>query len=145
MVFYGLPAFSKGNVDVFLMGTACTHRLIKKVSLPYFHLRPLNPSPTPTFLLLPNPILRVETRTLPPRHASSCVTGLRARSRGMPSHLQPRARGPPPMQMLCARRWRRYMRAMQRSWRDFCHARNSAEPATSCGCPLSGLTIVLLR
>src|SRR5260221_9768114 len=102
MVFYGLPAFSKGNVDVFLMGTACTHGLIKKVSLPYFHLRPLNPSPTPTFLLLPNPILRLETQMLLLQHAPSCMAGLRARSRGMLSHLQPRAQGPPPTQLLCA-------------------------------------------
>ena len=46
MVFYGLPAFSKGDVDAFLMGIARAHGLIKKVSLPYFHLLPLNPSPT---------------------------------------------------------------------------------------------------
>ena len=32
MVFYGLPAFAKGDVDAFLMGVARTQGLIKKVS-----------------------------------------------------------------------------------------------------------------
>ena len=31
MVFYGLPAFSKGDVDAFLMGIARAQGLIKKV------------------------------------------------------------------------------------------------------------------
>ena len=31
MVFYGLPAFTKGNVDVFLVGIARIHGFIKKV------------------------------------------------------------------------------------------------------------------
>jgi len=33
MVFYGLPAFAKGDVDAFLVGVARAHGLIKKVSL----------------------------------------------------------------------------------------------------------------
>ena len=53
MVSYGLPAFSKGDVDAFLMGIARAQGLIKKVSQFYFHLRPLFPSPTPTLLLRP--------------------------------------------------------------------------------------------
>ena len=32
MVFYGLPAFAKGDVDAFLMGVARAQGLIKKVS-----------------------------------------------------------------------------------------------------------------
>jgi nuclear GTP-binding protein len=32
MVFYGLPAFSKGDVDAFLMGVARANALIKKVA-----------------------------------------------------------------------------------------------------------------
>jgi hypothetical protein len=31
MVFYGLPAFAKGNVDAFLVGIAHAHGFIKKV------------------------------------------------------------------------------------------------------------------
>jgi nuclear GTP-binding protein len=32
MVFYSLPAFTKGNVDAFLAGVARAHALIKKVT-----------------------------------------------------------------------------------------------------------------
>jgi nuclear GTP-binding protein len=39
MVFYGLPAFTKGDVDAFLMGVARSQGLIKKVSQAHRQLR----------------------------------------------------------------------------------------------------------
>ena len=43
MVFYGLPAFAKGDVDAFLMGVARAQGFIKKVSQVLFrvHRQPL--------------------------------------------------------------------------------------------------------
>jgi ribosome biogenesis GTPase A len=102
MVFYGLPAFAKGDVDAFLVGIARAHGFIKKVgNLISVCIVASFVNYKPSFFF--HYSVRAETPTSLPLHASSCVTGLLARSRGMPSPLQLQVRGPPATP--CARRW----------------------------------------
>ena len=84
MVFYGLPAFAKGDVDAFLVGIARAHGFIKKVgNLISVYIVASFVNYKPSFFF--HYSVRVETPNSLPLHASSCVTGLLARSRGMPS------------------------------------------------------------
>lgn len=89
MVFYSLPAFAKGDVDAFLVGVARAHGLIKKVCYPILvYIVTLFADYKLSFFFSLF-LLRVETRTSQPLHASSCVTGPPASSHDMPSRLQP--------------------------------------------------------
>ena len=84
MVFYGLPAFAKGDVDAFLMGIARAHRFIKKVgNLISVCIVASFVNYKPSFFF--HYSVRVDTPNSLPLRASSCVTGLLARSHGMPS------------------------------------------------------------